>query len=158
MEGRNRAYRANQKCPSGVIGQVSAIICYMQGDRETQAPVEPTVPAAESNTPVDEITDVLRADTEDALAAARHKQQAASVRLAEAHDEAQSLISDATHQAMLVSRPPSSLPNSCWLKPGTRPRSWWLRPEPLPRRSAARPRNWCSRRTGGREPADQPGR
>ena len=76
----------------------------MHGDRETQPPVEPTVPAAEPDGPVDEITDVLRADTEDALAAARHKQQAASVRLAEAHDEAQSLISDATHQAMLVSQ------------------------------------------------------
>ncbi|MDQ2958958.1 MAG: hypothetical protein M3Y42_18615, partial [Actinomycetota bacterium] len=46
----------------------------------------------------------MREDVEDALAAARNKQAAASEWLAEAHDEAQSLIADAAHQAMLVSR------------------------------------------------------
>ena len=42
---------------------VSAIICYMHGDRETQPPVEPTLPAPDPGGPVGEITDVLRADT-----------------------------------------------------------------------------------------------
>ncbi|HEV2887797.1 MAG TPA: hypothetical protein VGX49_12855 [Jatrophihabitans sp.] len=46
--------------------------------------------------------DPIRVATEDALAAAQHKQAAARARLAEAHDEAQSLIRDATNQAMLV--------------------------------------------------------
>lgn len=46
--------------------------------------------------------DPIRVALEDALAAAQHKQAAARARLTEAHEEAQSLIRDATHQAMLV--------------------------------------------------------
>jgi hypothetical protein len=80
-------------------------MCYMHGDRETIASVEPANPGTGSEAPVEfgsQITDQLPADTEDALTAARYKQEAASARLAEAHDEAQSLISDATNQAMLI--------------------------------------------------------
>src|SRR4051794_28952805 len=83
-----------------------AIFCDYLGMRDDSTPGSPGVEASrlESLPATAELAapDPIRVATEDALAAAQHKQAAARARLAEAHEEAQSLIRDAANQAMLV--------------------------------------------------------
>src|SRR5919112_2960498 len=100
--GLNRCRDIALRTPS--TQRSSATICGMREDSTPgSAGVEPTRPD-----PVLSVTgdfaapDPIRVATEDALAAAQQKQAAARARLAEAHDEAQTLIRDATNQAMLV--------------------------------------------------------
>ena len=104
------------------------------------------------------VTDVLRADTEDALAAARHKQ--AGCQRPAGRGARRGPVADlGRHQPGHAGRrrPPNRPPSSCWPTPGTRRRSWWPRHRPPRRRSGARPRSWC-RPPSGRPPAGWPSR